>query len=92
MVHGRSQCRWRGPQQPQPGWLGFIGQAAGAADDPVAATEDANTESFFSSFFEPQCGQAAVPFQFEDRTSVSKLFSHFWQTNSYSGMAIDSPG
>ena len=59
---------------------------AGAADVDEA-TEEAKTESFLVSFFEPQCGQAAVPSQLLERTSNSKSLSHLLQTNSYSGMA-----
>jgi hypothetical protein len=48
------------------------------AEEPAA---DANTESFFVSFFEPQWGQDA-PRQWEDATSRSNSFSHFPQINS----------
>ena len=40
------------------------------ADDSPAGTEDAKTDNFLASFFEPQCGQG-VPSHFEDRTSTS---------------------
>lgn len=42
-----------------------------AAPEPAGpAPEEANTESFFSSFVEPHCGQR-VPFQSLERTSTS---------------------
>ena len=42
------------------------------------ATDEANTESFFDSFFEPQCGQG-VPSHRLERTSNSKSFSQLAQ-------------
>jgi hypothetical protein len=39
---------------------------------------DANTENFFASFAEPQCGHF-VPSQLLERTSSSLSFSHFAQ-------------
>jgi hypothetical protein len=39
---------------------------------------EANTESFFESFDEPQCGHF-VPSQWLDRTSSSLSLSHFAQ-------------
>jgi hypothetical protein len=62
---------WVGPQQPQPPV--FIGHAAGREDDEDCATEAANVDSFFVSFFEPQCGQD-VPSHLLERTSNSKSF------------------
>ena len=44
----------------------------------VPAVADANTENFFSSFVEPQCGHF-VPSQLLERTSISLSFSHFPQ-------------
>ena len=51
-------------------------QAEAAAVD--EATEEANTDSFFVSFFEPQCGQG-VPSHRLERTSNSKSFSQLAQ-------------
>ncbi len=48
--------------------------AAGAE----AATVEANTDSFFESFFEPQCGQG-VPSHLLERTSNSKSLSQLLQ-------------
>lgn len=42
---------------------------------------EANTESFFASFSEPQCGHF-VPSQLLERTSTSLSFPHFPQLNS----------
>jgi hypothetical protein len=42
------------------------------------AVFDANTESFFSIFFDPQCGHS-VPCQRVVATSRSKSFSHSLQ-------------
>jgi hypothetical protein len=39
------------------------------------AEVEANVENFFSSFLEPQAGQA-VPFQWLDRTRISLSFLH----------------
>jgi hypothetical protein len=39
---------------------------------------DANTESFFDNFFDPQCGHS-VPSQSVERTSTSLSFPHFPQ-------------
>lgn len=61
-------------------------QAAGIAGVAAGAPAEANTESFFVSFFEPHCGQAAVPSHFVERTSNSKSFSHLAQLNSKIGM------
>lgn len=47
---------------------------ASAASPPL----EANTDSFFSSLVEPQCGQG-VPFQSLDRTSTSLSFAHSQQ-------------
>jgi hypothetical protein len=63
--------------QHEPGLL----EQVGAALVPVPAVADANTENFFDSFFEPQCGQV-VPFQSLDRTRISLSRSHFSQWNS----------
>jgi hypothetical protein len=46
----------------------------GAAAPPL----EANTESFFDNFGEPQCGQR-VPFERLERTRISLSRSHFWQ-------------
>jgi len=43
-----------------------------------AAPEDANTDSFLVSFFDPQFGQD-VPSHLLDRTSTSLSFPHFPQ-------------
>ena len=59
---------------------------AGAGEE-EDATDEANTESFLVSFFEPQCGHAALPSQLLERTSDSKSLSHLLQVNSYRGMA-----
>jgi hypothetical protein len=40
--------------------------------------DDAKTESFFESFFDPQCGHS-VPFHSWERTRISLSFSHFSQ-------------
>ncbi len=48
------------------------------AADVDEATEEANTDSFFVSFFEPQCGQD-VPSHRLERTSNSKSFSQLAQ-------------
>jgi len=53
------------PQQPQEPELR---PQAGASSDPPAA--EANTDSFFESRTEPQCGHL-VPFQSAERTSSS---------------------
>jgi hypothetical protein len=45
------------------------------------ATEEANMDSFFVSFFEPQCGQG-VPCHWLECTSNSKSLSHSRQVNS----------
>jgi hypothetical protein len=45
---------------------------------PPSAPPDANTESFFVSFSEPQCGHF-VPVQSLERTSTSLSLSHFAQ-------------
>lgn len=37
---------------------------------------EANTESFFSSLTDPQCGHF-VPSQSEERTSISESWLHF---------------
>jgi hypothetical protein len=47
---------------------GLPEQLGGGADS--LALDEANTESFFISFFEPQCGHL-VPFQLLERTSTS---------------------
>jgi hypothetical protein len=55
--------------------VGDIAQASAApAEDP----DEAKTESFFSSFVEPQCGHFA-PFQRLERTRISLSLSHFSQ-------------
>jgi hypothetical protein len=48
--------------------------SAAAADEP----DEANTDSFFSSFIEPQCGHFA-PFHLLERTRISLSRSHFSQ-------------
>ena len=53
----------------------------GGTSLPLSATLDAKTDSFLSSFFEPQCGQA-VPFQREERTRISLSFLQSPQWNS----------
>jgi hypothetical protein len=45
------------------------------ASPPVPALAEANTESFFSNFVEPQFGHF-VPFQSLERTRISLSFSH----------------
>jgi hypothetical protein len=55
---------------------GFPVQAG--ASPAVPALAEANTESLFSSFVEPQCGHF-VPFQLLDRARISLSFSHFSQ-------------
>jgi hypothetical protein len=55
---------------------GFPVHAAAGCSAP--AFDDANTDSFFSSFFDPQCGQG-VPFQLLDRTNTSLSRSHWPQ-------------
>jgi hypothetical protein len=45
---------------------------------PPSAAPEANTESFFVNFSEPQCGHF-VPVQSLERTSTSLSFSHFAQ-------------
>jgi len=61
---------------------------AGAGQLPVShgigplapvATAEAKTESFLISFVAPQCGQAAAPADWADRTSNSKSFVHLGQ-------------
>lgn len=42
---------------------------------------EANTENFFDSFVEPQCGHF-VPSQSLERTRISLSFRHFSQLNS----------
>jgi len=49
-----------------------------AASPPLSALADAKTESFFSSFVEPQRGHF-VPFQSLERTRISLSHSHFSQ-------------
>jgi hypothetical protein len=44
-----------------------------------AGPAGANTDSCFVSFFEPQCGQAALPSHWLDDTNCSKSFSHLLQ-------------
>lgn len=61
-------------------------QAADVVGLDDGAPAEAKTESFFWSFFEPQCGQAASS-DFAERTSNSNSFSHLSQLNSKSGMA-----
>jgi len=61
------------PQSPQE--RGFPVQAGGSSPPPEP---DANTESFFNSFVEPQCGQG-VPFQSVERTSSSLSRLHVAQ-------------
>jgi len=48
---------------------------ASLAPPPLA---EANTESFFASFVEPQCGHF-VPFQSRERTRISLSRSHLSQ-------------
>ncbi len=50
----------------------------GASEPPPFDTDDANTDNFFVSLVEPQCGHA-VPFQSLERTRISLSFSHFPQ-------------
>jgi len=42
------------------------------------AADEANTDSLFSNFVEPQCGHF-VPFHLLDRTRISLSLSHFSQ-------------
>jgi hypothetical protein len=55
-----------------------LGLPVQAGAGPPSATLDANTESFFVSLVEAQCGHR-VPCQSEDRTSSSLSFPHFPQ-------------
>jgi hypothetical protein len=55
--------------------LGFPEQD-GASDSPLPL--DVNTENFFASLVEPQCGHF-VPSQLLERTSTSLSFWHFEQ-------------
>jgi hypothetical protein len=61
------------PQRPQE--LGFPLHAGPSL---LPAADEANTESFLDSFFEPQCGHS-VPFHSWERTRISLSFSHFSQ-------------
>jgi len=67
--------------QHDPGLL----EQVGATLVPVPAVDDAKTENFFVSFFEPQFGHVA-PFQSLERTRISLSRAHFSQWNSYIGM------
>jgi hypothetical protein len=69
--------RRRGRQQPQPaewvrcrGGIGHPPVSHGIGPLPAAPAFEANTDSFFSNFFEPQSGQVA-PRQLLDGTSFS---------------------
>ena len=73
----KNQCRCLPPPQQQPHEPEPLPPQGGASLTP-AATEDANTESFFDSLVEPQCGHL-VPRQRLERTSNSLSFSHFSQ-------------
>jgi hypothetical protein len=55
-----------------------VGDIAQASAAPAEALDDANTDSFFSSFVEPQCGHFA-PFHLLERTRISLSRSHFPQ-------------
>jgi hypothetical protein len=55
-----------------------VGDAAQASAAPAAEPAEANTDSFFSSFVELQCGHFA-PFQRLERTRISLSQSHFRQ-------------
>jgi hypothetical protein len=75
----QSQCECGRPVPHRPHDFGFPLQE-GASDPPLAGAE-ANTESFFKSFLEPQWGQG-VPFQLLDRTSTSASRLQSLQWNS----------
>ncbi len=51
---------------------------AQASAAPEEELDEANTDSFFSSFVEPQCGHFA-PFHLLERTRISLSLSHFSQ-------------
>jgi hypothetical protein len=68
------QCEWGLPVPHNPQDLGLPVHTGPSSAPP----EDANTENFFSSFFDPQCGQA-VAFDLLERTSTSLSFPHFSQ-------------
>jgi hypothetical protein len=55
--------------------LGLPEQEGAAASD---ATDDAKTDSFLESFFEPHLGQG-VPSHLLERTKISLSFSHLPQ-------------
>jgi hypothetical protein len=61
------------PHMPQE--LGVPVQDGPSLPEPA---EDANTDSFFESFTDPQCGHL-VPFQSLDRTKISLSFSQALQ-------------
>ena len=71
-----SQCRCGPPPQQPPHELGFMPQAGAALG--LAATEEANTDSFFDSLVDPQCGHFA-PCHLLERTRSSLSCSHFSQ-------------
>jgi hypothetical protein len=71
-----SQCRCGPPPQQTPHDFGLPEHsAAGLA--PLLPVE-ANTDNFFVSLTDPQCGHW-VPFSLRERTRISLSFSHFSQ-------------
>jgi hypothetical protein len=70
------QCRC-GPPPQQPHELGMPVHD-GASLVLLPPPDDAKTESFLTSFVEPQCGHL-VPFQSLERTRISLSRSHFPQ-------------
>jgi hypothetical protein len=70
------QCEWGRPVPHIPQERGLpLHVGAGAGASPLF---EANTESFFASFVEPQCGHR-VPSHLLDRTSTSLSRLHFVQ-------------
>ena len=69
------QCECGLPVPHRPHELGWPVQTGSAA---FPATLDANTESFFCNFVEPQCGHS-VPCQSVVRTRISLSRSHLSQ-------------
>jgi hypothetical protein len=72
-----SQCRCGPPPQQTPHDLGLPEQSA-ALGLALLLPVDANTDSFFVSLTDPQCGHF-VPFSLRVRTRISLSFSHFSQ-------------
>jgi len=55
-----------------------VGETAQASAAPAEEPDEANTDSFFFSFVEPQCGHFAPCHRLE-RTRISLSLSHFSQ-------------